>query len=206
MFSSAFSSYRSLLTPSTPTAFFRFCFRCSDISVSSFTLCIRFSTRGYFADCSLIPSAFVAMLFFLPLVCFLFPLWERLFADPFAPPAFTGFFTTMSQSDFWQAFGVSPFTRLQFPLPCFRSLPDLPSIQILLCALATLSDPDGTYGTLAYRLPYCCLRPKEKYRLPLFHLRGCIASRFRIAALALHCLRLNLTSRLRLQGCVPTAC
>ena len=101
-------------------------------------------------------------------MCFLFPLWERLFADPFAPPAFTGFFTTMSQSDFWQAFGFSPFTRLQFPLPCFRSLPDLPSIQILLCALATLSDPDGTYGTLAYRLPYCCLRPKEKYRLPLY--------------------------------------
>ena len=112
---------------------------------------------------------------FLPLVCYLFPLWERLFADPFAPPAFTGFFTTMSQSDFWQAFGVSPFTRLQFPLPCFRSLPDLPSIQILLCALATLSDPDGTYGTLAYRLPYCCLRPKEKYRLPLFLTYGAVS-------------------------------
>ena len=37
-------------------------------------------------------------------------------------------------------------------------------------------------------------------------LRGSIASRFRIAALILHCLRLNLTSRLRLQGCVLTAC
>ena len=40
----------------------------------------------------------------------------------------------------------------------------------------------------------------------LYNLRGCIASRFRIAALVLHCLRLNLTSRLRLQGCVPAAC
>lgn len=40
----------------------------------------------------------------------------------------------------------------------------------------------------------------------LYNLRGCIASRFRIAALVLHCLRLNLTSRLRLQGCVPAVC
>ena len=40
----------------------------------------------------------------------------------------------------------------------------------------------------------------------LYNLRGCIASSFRIAALVLHCLRLNFTSRLRLQGCVPTAC
>ena len=40
----------------------------------------------------------------------------------------------------------------------------------------------------------------------LYNLRGCIASRFRIAALVLHCLRLNLTSRLRLQGCVTAAC
>jgi hypothetical protein len=36
-------------------------------------------------------------------------------------------------------------------------------------------------------------------------LRGCIASRFRIAALVLPCLRLNLTSRLRLQDWVLTA-
>lgn len=34
----------------------------------------------------------------------------------------------------------------------------------------------------------------------LYTLRGCIASRFPIVALALLCLRLNLTSRLRLQG------
>ena len=44
-------------------------------------------------------------------------------------------------------------------------------MQILLCTLATLLDPDGTYGILAYRLPYCCLRPKEKYRLPLYILK-----------------------------------
>ena len=90
---------------------------------------------------------------------------KRLIADPFAPPAFTGFVTTMSQSDFWQTFGFSPFTVLKSTLPCFRSLSDLPGMQILLYALATLLDPDETYGILAYRLPYYCLRPHRKYRL-----------------------------------------
>ena len=81
------------------TAFLRLCFRCSSISVCSFTLCIRFCTRSYFADCNLIPSACISIQL-RPPVPSTFPLWERLFADPFAPPAFTGFITTTSQSDF----------------------------------------------------------------------------------------------------------
>ena len=54
---------------------------------------------------------------------------------------------------------------------------------------------------------YCCLRCRRPSRLPLEALtRLILASHFRITALALHCLRLNRTSRLRLQGYVPTAC
>ena len=54
---------------------------------------------------------------------------------------------------------------------------------------------------------HCCLRHRRLSRLPLEALtRLILASRFRITALALHCLRLNPTSRPRLQGCVLTAC
>jgi hypothetical protein len=113
-----------------------------------------------------------------------FPLRERLLADPFAPPAFTGFITTMSQSDFWQTFGVSPFTRLQLPLPYFRNLSDLPGMQTLLCTLATLSDPGGTYGILAYRTRIAACDQKESigfrtvyltglYRFTLLHCGSC---------------------------------
>lgn len=68
----------------------------------------------------------------------------------------------------------SPFARLKSPLPCFRSLSDLPGMQILLCTLATLSDPNGTYDILAYRLPYYCLRPRGRYQLPLYITYGAV--------------------------------
>ena len=47
-------------------------------------------------------------------------------------------------------------------------------MQILLRALATLLDPDGTYGILALRIPYYCLRLKGKYRLPLYITYGAV--------------------------------
>ncbi len=143
----------------------------------------------------------------------MFPLRERLFADPFAPPAFTDFVTTMGQSDFWQAFGFSPFAKLKSPLPYFRSLSDLPGMQILLAAALLLRCARHALGprrNLRHsRISTAVLLPATRKKVSasaLYNLRGCIASRFRIAALALHCLRLNLTSRLRLQGCVPAAC
>lgn len=82
----------------------------------------------------------------------------------------------------------------------------LPGIRAVPCALATLSDPGGT---CAFLHNVCALLPavaKNTSASALYKWRGSITSRFRIAALALLCLRLNLASRLRLQGWVPAAC
>ena len=77
---------------------------------------------------------------------------------------------------------------------------------IYLCALTTLLDPGGiSTALLSGRFLLSAVHGNTSTSA-LYYLRGCIASRFRIAVLALHCLRLNLTSRLWLQGCVPAAC
>ena len=76
----------------------------------------------------------------------------------------------------------------------------LPGIRVVPCALATLSDPGGTYANSRYRLHIAVCDIEDCIDFRSSYLRGCIASRFRIAALVLLCLRLNLTSRLRLQG------
>jgi hypothetical protein len=74
-----------------------------------------------------------------------------------------------------------------------------------LCMLATLSDPGGTCQVSRLRLAITACGGMEHLGFHLLYLRGSITSRFRIAALMLPCLRLNLTSRLRLQGLVPAA-
>ena len=50
IFSLAFSSYCTLLTPSIPTAFFPLCFRCSAIRLCSLTLCISPCTVAKCSD------------------------------------------------------------------------------------------------------------------------------------------------------------
>ena len=61
-------------------------------------------------------------------------------------------------------------------------------------------DPGGTCAYSRYRLHIAVCDIEDCIDFRSLYLRGCIASRFRIAALVLLCLRLNLTSRLRLQG------
>ena len=75
------------------------------------------------------------------------------------------------------------------------------------CILATPSDPGGisSFSPNKSADAVCCNNDCIDFRSQ-HKLRGSIASRFRIAALILHCLRLNLTSRLQLQGYVLTAC
>ena len=81
----------------------------------------------------------------------------------------------------------------------FRSLSDLPGTLELPCTLATLFDHGGTCASLSL---VCALLPAATVNASASAssgLRGSITSRFRIAALALLYLRLNLASRLRLQ-------
>ena len=49
-----------------------------------------------------------------------------------------------------------------------RSMADLPGMQILLRALATLYGPRRNLYNLAITVIHCCLRPRGRYRLPLF--------------------------------------
>lgn len=66
--------------------------------------------------------------------------------------------------------------------------------------LATLFDPDRTCTNSPFRLYIIACYIAKYIGFCLITLRGCIASPFRIAARLLLCLRLNLTSLLRLQG------
>ena len=143
---------------------------------------------------------------FQPLVLTVLPLWQRPLADSFAPPAFTGFVANMGQSDSWRVICFPPLLWELKVAYRFRNASGLPGMHTVPCELATLSAPGGTYAFLPI---VCALLPavtNTTSASALYELRGSIASRFRIAALALLCLRLNPTSRLRIQGWVPAAC
>ena len=100
----------------------------------------------------------------------------------------------------------SKFYPFQFPYP-HRNLSDLPGMHKLHCTLATPYDPDGIYYISLNDLIYAaCYNNHYIGFRTKYTFRGSTASHFRIAALVLHYLRLNLTSRLRLQGYVLTAC
>ena len=88
----------------------------------------------------------------------------------------------------------------------FRSVSDLPGMYVLLVCSprsSTPTEPASSRLSTSALLPAACT---EGIGFRSLSLRGSIASRFRIAALTLPCLRLNLTSRLWLQGWVLAAC
>lgn len=72
-----------------------------------------------------------------------------------------------------------PFTDFR------RSLADLPGMQILLRALATLYGPRRNLYNLAITVIHCCLRPRRRYRLPLYMTYGAVS----LHAFALRLLR-----------------
>ena len=96
--------------------------------------------------------------------------------------------------------GLSVY-KTSIPLTTLWNLPDLPGMQVLPSyarhALLTPTESPQPRACGWFLLP---ATRRTVSASALYNLRGCIASRFPIAALALLCLRLNLTLRLRLPG------
>ena len=113
----------------------------------------------------------------------------------------------MQQSDFWLVFRFALLSGLLLPLPFFRrNQPDLPGMHAIPCVLATLLDPGGNYASWHNG---CTLLPAVAVKTSASTCTGIEAESLYTFVLRLahsNCLRLNLASRLWLQGCVPAAC
>ena len=114
------------------------------------------------------------------------------------------FATTMKRSDSCSPIGFPLALWALLSLTFRRRQTSQIRCYYLTCARCAL-EPRWVFPYLALSIGRCCLLPGGRHRLPHIRNEAVSLHAFALRLRTLHCLRLNLTSRLRLQGYVLTA-
>lgn len=114
------------------------------------------------------------------------------------------FATTMKRSDSCSPIGFPLALWALLSLTFRRRQTSQIRCYYLTCARCAL-EPRWVFPYLALSIGRCCLLPGGRHRLPHTRNEAVSLHAFALRLRTLHCLRLNLTSRLRLQGYVLTA-
>jgi len=114
------------------------------------------------------------------------------------------FATTMKRSDSCSPIGFPLALWALLSLTFRRRQTSQIRCYYLSCARCAL-EPRWVFPYLALSIGRCCLLPGGRHRLPHTRNEAVSLHAFALRLRTLHCLRLNLTSRLRLQGYVLTA-